>query len=159
LSEITDIIINYWKSFCQTLPVNKKDSCPSYKIDAWAFGDSSKMADDLLKYVLSGEKTATTGLLAEYNHEQIPVTEVGQRSVILDGEKQPRCIIETTNVEVKAYNEVDERFALAEGEGFKSLKDWQEAHWTFFSRRCSILGIEPSETMTVICEEFKVIFT
>ena len=57
MSEITDIIINYWKSFCQTLPVNEKDSCLSYKIDAWAFGDSSKMADDLLKYVISGEKT------------------------------------------------------------------------------------------------------
>ncbi len=151
-------IKDFWNKFCQSLPDEEKHKWLDYEADAWAFGDNPAMADDLLSYVLTGKKTATSGMLKDYEIDNDPIPEIGNRSIILDGENFPVCVIETTNVIIQPYNEVDKRFALAEGEGFKSLQDWRDAHWHFFTRRCEKLDITPTETMTLVCEEFKVIY-
>lgn len=151
-------IQEFWDNFCSSLPKHEKNIYLNHKFDAWSFGDSPSMADDLLSYVLSGEKIATSGMLKDYEIEGEPIPKVGEMSIVLNGKNQPICVIETTKIIVQPYNEVDERFALAEGEGFKSLQDWRNAHWFFFSRRCKSLGIEVTETMTIVCEEFKVIY-
>jgi uncharacterized protein YhfF len=151
-------IKEFWGKFCETLPKEEKDRFLKQNVNAWAFGDSAAMADDLLAYVLTGEKTATSGMLKDYEIDGDPVPEIGERSIILNGKGEPICIVEITNVIIQTYNEVDERFALAEGEGFKSLEDWKKAHWEFFTRRCKILGIDLSESIPLVCEEFKVIY-
>jgi uncharacterized protein YhfF len=38
------------------------------------------------------------------------------------------CIVETTEVTLRMYNEVDAEFAREEGEGDLSLEYWREAH-------------------------------
>ena len=38
-------------------------------------------------------------------------------SVVTDWDGIPLCIIETSEVEVRAFKDVDEEFAAAEGEG------------------------------------------
>ena len=43
--------------------------------------------------------------------------ETGLKTIVLDGNGDPRCIVETTEVEVRPYGEVDARFAYEEGEG------------------------------------------
>lgn len=153
-----DIIKTFWHNFCKTLPIEEKEECLFHEVGAWSFGDSPAMADDLLSYVLTGEKTATSGMLKEYEMEGDPVPKIGERSIVLDGRNNPVCVVEVTNVTLQAFNEVKERFALAEGEGFMSLQDWRDAHWDFFTSRCKKLGIILTETILLVCEEFKVIF-
>jgi uncharacterized protein YhfF len=83
--------------------------------------------------------------------------EVGQKTIVLDGNDDPLCTIETTEVEVRPYNEVDARFAYEEGEGDRSLEYWRQAHWRFFSRTLPNMGKEPTPDMPLVCERFRVI--
>ena len=90
------------------------------------FGDSPEMADDLLEPVLSGLKTATCSGLWEWEHEGGSIPKPGLLSVIVDGKDEPRCIIETVEVNLKNYSEVDSDFARDEGEGDLSLDYWRD---------------------------------
>lgn len=83
--------------------------------------------------------------------------EVGDRIVILDGAGVPLCIIWSTAVETMPFDQVDDRFALLEGEGFRDRSDWRAAHWRYFSRRYQEIGREPTRDMPVVCHEFRVV--
>ncbi len=125
---------------------------------AWGFGNTPEMADELGALVQSGTKTATCSLMWEFEHEGDPIPQVGVLSIILDGDDNPLCIIETVEVEVRAMNTVDEKFAYDEGEGDRSLAYWREAHWRFFSKICATMKRKPSEDMPLVCERFRVIY-
>ncbi len=79
-------------------------------------------------------------------------------SIVLDGQGQPLCIIETTEVTQCRFDEVDADFARAEGEGDFSLEYWRNAHQTFFSRTLPKIGKAFSEDMLLVCERFKLIY-
>src|SRR5699024_5680473 len=99
--------------------------------EAWAFGDSKEMADDLAALVAAGVKTATSSnyLLYEKN-ELLPY--VGLHNIILDGDEQAVAIVENTAVEIVPFNEVTKEHAFLEGEGSRTLKYWRDAHEEFF---------------------------
>jgi uncharacterized protein YhfF len=157
--EINSLIQNFWFEFCKSLnKIEKINLCMEIIPDCWSFGDNPQMADDLLLYVLSGEKTATSGMVLDYENDNEPIPKVGDKSIILNGNNEPKCIIEVVSVEIKKFKDVDEEFALKEGEGFKSLDDWRKVHWDFFTRRCEVLGISLNEEIVLVCEEFKLIF-
>ena len=83
--------------------------------------------------IVSGEKTATSSLLVEYEldpGQQLP--ELGGRSVVVDSAEDPVCVIETTEVRILALRDVDEEFAREEGEGFDSVAQWRAAHEQFW---------------------------
>lgn len=84
--------------------------------------------------------------------------QAGDLSVVTDWDGIPLCIIETSEVEVRAFKDVDEEFAAAEGEGDLSLEYWENAHWAYFERVCNELGLERSPEMSVVCERFRVVF-
>jgi uncharacterized protein YhfF len=116
------------------------------------------MADELGALVYAGIKTATCSLLWEYEAEGEPPPQVGELSIILDGNDDPICIIETTEIEIKPYDQVDAQFAYDEGEGDRSLSYWRDAHWHFFSQTCEQIKRQPSPDMPLICERFRVLF-
>ena len=151
-------ITEFWKKYCESLNSPDQSNCLKNKPDSWGFGDSPEMADDLLNYVLTGEKTATSGMVLDFEHDGDPIPKIGDKSIILNGKDEPACIIEYTNVQLKKYNEVDKEFALKEAEGFKSLQDWQEVHWAFFSRRCEVLKVPLHDQIDLVCLEFKLIY-
>lgn len=76
----------------------------------------------------------------------------------MDGRGEPFCIVETVDVFVRNYNEVDADFAREEGEGDLSLGYWQEAHRRFFSRSLPKIGRQFSEEMPLVCERFRLIY-
>jgi uncharacterized protein YhfF len=145
-----------WEAYLASLPIDTDPARRSYT--AWSFGDGKEMADELGELVRRGLKTATCSLLweAEADHEPLPAA--GDLSIILNGDGQPLCIIETTEVAVRPFNEVDERFAYEEGEGDRSLDYWRQEHWRYFSRICARLGREPAENMPLICERFRRVY-
>jgi uncharacterized protein YhfF len=125
---------------------------------AWGFGNTPEMADELGSLVQSGVKTATCSLLSEYELDAEPLPQVGDLSIILDGDENPLCIIETVEMEVKPMSEVDEQFAYDEGEGDRSLAYWREAHWRYFSKICVQKKLTPVENMPLVCERFRVVY-
>jgi uncharacterized protein YhfF len=150
-----DRITAYWTNFLGTLPADSPTRDEPYVAEAW--GDSSEMADELGALIASGIKTATCSALWEYEAEGEPVPEAGSKTIVLDGSNTPLCIVETTEVAVRPYDEVDARFAYEEGEGDRSLAYWRDAHWRFFSRTLPDIGREPAPDMPLVCERFRVI--
>jgi uncharacterized protein YhfF len=82
--------------------------------------------------VLSGEKTATSSLLIEYEEPGEDLPEIGSRSLVVDSAERPVCVIEITEVRVLRLDEVDTQFARDEGEGFASVAEWRAAHERFW---------------------------
>ena len=146
----------YWRGYVGTLPHDSPAREEPYVAEAW--GDSPGLADELGALIASGIKTATCSALWEYEAEGDPLPEVGMKTIVLDGNNGPLCIVETTEVVVLPYDEVDARFAYEEGEGDRSLEYWRDAHWRFFSRTLPDIGREPTMDMPLVCERFRVIY-
>ena len=127
-----------------------------YVAEGW--GDSPGMADELGALIASGTKTAACSALWEYEAEGEPLPKVGSKTILVDGNGNPLCIVEMTEVEVVPYDRVDARFAYEEGEGDRSLAYWRDAHWRFFSRTLPNVGREPTTEMPLVCERFRVIY-
>ncbi|MBX8813344.1 ASCH domain-containing protein [Ochrobactrum sp. MR34] len=116
----------------------------------FAFGDSPELADELLNLVLAGKKTATCAASRDFGADGEPMPQVGRRDVVLDGSGRPACVIETTDVTISRFDEVDHDFAEAEGEG--DFTEWEKGHQAYFERNG---GFEPD--MEIVCERFKLI--
>jgi uncharacterized protein YhfF len=114
---------------------------------SFAFGDGPALADELLALVMKGVKTATCSTEDEPN-----ISTPGEQWIVLDGRGDPRCVIETTEVTYRRYDEMDAAFAYEEGEGDRSLDYWRNAHRTYFGR----LG-KFREDMMLMCERFRLV--
>jgi uncharacterized protein YhfF len=150
------ILQQYWQAFVDSRP-GEADSDPQ-GYDAWGFGNTPEMADGLGELVRLGVKTATASLAWWYEAEGEAYPRVGSFNVILDGRRQPICIVQTTEVVELPFNQVDAAHAFEEGEGDRSLAFWRRVHWDFFSAECRELGREPSEDMPVVCEKFRRVY-
>ena len=146
----------YWQAFLESLPPGSVHRPDDYQ--AWSFGNSPRMADELGELVLQGKKTATASLVWLFEADIEPYPEVGDYHVILDSLGKPICIIHTTELEVRAFEEVGEEHAYLEGEGDRSLHYWREAHWAFFTDECGKLERVPNMRMPVLCEKFALVY-
>jgi uncharacterized protein YhfF len=146
----------YWRSYVDTVPVNSSARDEQYVAEGW--GDSPEMADELGALIASGTKTAACSALWEYEAEGEPLPKVGSKTIVVDGNGNPFCIVEMTEVEVVPYDRVDARFAYEEGEGDRSLAYWRDVHWRFFTRTLPNVGREPTTEMPLVCERFRVIY-
>ncbi|MDQ3508811.1 MAG: ASCH domain-containing protein [Actinomycetota bacterium] len=146
----------FWRAYLDTLPPGSPTRSETYGADM--FGDTIRLADEIGALILSGTKTATCSALWEYEAESEPLPEVGEKLIVLDGRGEPLCIVETIEVEVRPYDEVDANFAFLEGEGDRSLEHWREAHWDFFSRTLADIGKKAEMDMPLVCERFRVVY-
>ncbi|GAA3110934.1 ASCH domain-containing protein [Streptomyces echinatus] len=110
--------------------------------------------------ILSGRKTALTGLLEIYEHagEELPRT--GQRFSVLDSEGRPAVTIELVDVRVVPMREIDDDFARAEGRGYADVAQWRTAHEEFFRSDgvSEFLGRTPviDDATLVVAQRFRV---
>ena len=154
---MTDESVNaYWQKFLATLPPDLPYHSKSYIAEGW--GDGPAMADELGALIVQGVKTATCSALWEWEAEENPIPEAGLITIALDGRGEPLCIVETVEITIRKYNEVDSDFAREEGEGDLSLSYWREAHKNYFSRVLPKIGKEFSEEMSLVCERFQIIY-
>jgi len=146
----------YWQAFLSTLPASSPYRQKNYFPEGW--GDSPQMADELGALIAAGVKTATCSALWEWQAEGETPPEPGFLTIVLDGQGEPLGIVETVEVTLRSYNEVDAQFAYDEGEGDRSLAYWRDAHKSFFSRSLPKIGMEFHEEMPLVCERFRLIY-
>ncbi|WP_166972974.1 ASCH domain-containing protein [Brevibacterium atlanticum] len=140
----------FWFSVRTRIP-----ELPERVPEAWAFGATADHADELLDLVVSRIKTGTASALWDIEADGESVPEVGELSIILDGQERPRAVIETTAVDTVPFAEVTAEHAWSEGEGDRTLEAWREIHerfWREHGRR------EFAVDMPVVCERFELIY-
>lgn len=147
-----DSIIKMWDDY------RKINLNAPKEYEAWAFGDSKEMADELAKLVVEGTKTATASnyTLYELDNEELPY--VGLHNIILDGDGNAVAIAETTSVEVVPFDEVTVEHAHLEGEGDRTLNYWREVHELFFKKELTNIKQDFNDKIPVVCERFKLLY-
>lgn len=150
-----DKIAAFWRAYQNTLDA-PDPAAPLPR--AWYFCDNASDAAELGDLVRRGIKTATASLGWVYEAQDEALPQVGELNIITNWEGDPLCIIETTGIAVRPFNEVEAAFAYDEGEGDRSLAYWREVHWRFFSRECAQIGRTPDLTMPVVCERFRLVY-
>ena len=119
------------------------------------------LRDSGVAAILAGEKTALTGLLQIYEHDNEPVPQAGQRFSVVDSAGQPAAVIELTEVRVVPISQVDDDYALAEGRGYADAADWRRAHEDFFTSAgvAEYLGKTPviGDGTLVVTERFRLV--
>ncbi|MEU4399607.1 ASCH domain-containing protein [Micromonospora orduensis] len=101
-------------------------------LPAAEFAFPGPLRDRLVAAILSGAKTATSGLLVGYERANEPLPRVGQRSAVVDSEGRRVAVIELTDVRVVRLGDVDLQHALDEGEGDESVAQWRAGHEAFW---------------------------
>lgn len=139
----------YWRAFA------KERGLSNTPYTAFAFGDGSELADELLELVVRGDKRATACLVQAYIE---PLAAPGDYAIVLDGSGAPCCVLMTREVVVKPFAEADDAFAWDEGEGDRSLVFWRDVHNTFFRGQAETAGIEFGPTSEVVLERFELVW-
>lgn len=131
--------------------MNLKDAQRKYPTaQSFTFGDGRELCNELLSLVRIGKKRAACGALRDVGVVD-PMPEVGRQDISLDWDGNPALVIETIEVTIRRFRDVDADFALAEGED-ETLASWQLGHRAFFERNG---GFDPE--MELVCERFRLI--
>ncbi|MEV7780586.1 ASCH domain-containing protein [Kitasatospora sp. NPDC088351] len=131
-------------------------------LDVEKFAFPGPLRDRLVAAILSGAKTSTTGLLAEYEHEGEPLRQAGAHGAVIDSDGRPVAVIELTDVRVVALAGVGLRHAVDEGEGYTTVADWRAGHERFWhSPELRAALDDPDftvdDTTPVVLERFRVV--
>jgi uncharacterized protein YhfF len=104
------------------------------------FGNTPELARKLSSLVAKGQKTATAGVLWEWEADDGGPPKESQVYIVHDWKGMPIAVTENTQVSIVPFNRVDAQFAREEGN--LSLAWWCRAHWHYFSAECRRLGRE-----------------
>lgn len=126
--------------------------------EAFAFGDSQALADELAALVLQGSKRATAASVWSFEAEGRRLPRPGDLSIVTTWDGKPLCVIETQAVDIVPFNEVTAAFAALEGEGDGSLAFWRQSHRAYFTRECERARRQFDQSMPIACECFEVVY-
>ena len=118
----------------------------------------------LVAAILSGDKTATAGLLVDHEREGSAPAQLGSRQVVIDEHDRPVAVIEMVEVTVRRMVDVDLAFARDEGEGFETVEAWREAHGRFFGSYLADIRADLGDPdwsldddTQIVCERFRLV--
>ena len=146
----------FWQTYLGTVadPAAVRDRF----YEPFQIGDNATAATAGAALIRQGIKTATSSLQLEYEHSGAPLPYVGALSIVLDGGREPVCLVETIRLEATPFHMVDEAFARAYGEWDRTLARWRAECWAYYAAQARALGIELDEELILLCEWFRVVY-
>lgn len=120
--------------------------------ESFAFGDSPELADELLRLVLAGKKTATVSVVLE--NEQAP--RVGDVSLVLDGRGKPACVIKTVYLKTVKFCDLTWDMVKLEGED-DTFEQWKAGNIRYWTRDAANRGYTFTEQTPITYERFEVV--
>lgn len=126
--------------------------------DLEVWGHPAEYAD-LYDLTVRGIKTATSSWYAEYALSGDDLSQPGERSIMVDNPECPtkEVLLETVEVIIEPFCDISERTAWCNGEGDRTIADWQRIFGDFWKRHLPKSGLVFSEDGLVVTEFFKVI--
>lgn len=145
-----------WSQFLDLSPVAIS---PDVEYTTWHFCDTKDCANELLRLVIRGMKTATASAIWTFELSEELIPSIGDISIITDWDGNAGCIIRTSEIDITPFDDVDSEFAALEGEGDRSLAFWRQVHWEYFTRELAKYNRKPDPKMPILCERFEVLFS
>ena len=126
------------------------------------FAFPGPLRDQLVAAILAGDKTTTSGLVADYEHEGDPLPRPGERHTVIDSAGNRVAVIETTAVRVIRLADVDLAHAVGEGEGYTSVAEWRAGHerfWHSAEYRAALgdPGLTVSDDTLMVAQAFRLL--
>jgi uncharacterized protein YhfF len=126
------------------------------------FAFPGPLRDQLVSAILTGAKTTTTGLVADYEHEGESLPQPGLRQAVVDSAGHRVAVIEITAVRVIRLCDVDLAHATGEGEGYASVAEWRAGHEQFWHseemrQALGDPGFTVNDDTLVVVEAFRLI--
>ncbi len=125
-------------------------------------GMPGPLRDRLVGAVLAGEKVATSSLLLQHEDEGEALPQPGERRLMVDSSSVAVAVVEVLDVYIIRLGDADLQLALDEGEGFRSVEEWRDAHEAFW-RECVRPSLRNPEKWSldddaeVVVERFRVL--
>ncbi len=113
-------------------------------------GATPEHADEGAALILAGTKTLTSSPFWDYPDGRIPF--VGALSVLLDGRRRPRAVVETTRVEVMPFGAVTGEMARAYGEGERTEAWWRRVIGAWYRDSAARHGAAFTEATPILWE-------
>jgi RimJ/RimL family protein N-acetyltransferase len=98
------------------------------------FGTPGKSRENLVNFIINGNKRATAGLAADYEKEGEEVEYIGECLAMLDNDSRHIATLQVTRVDISRFADVPDEFALAEAEGDLNAADFRVSHYDFWTR-------------------------
>jgi uncharacterized protein YhfF len=102
-------------------------------LHTWGFADPGPLRDELTAAALSGAKTTTASLLAEFEMDGEELPEVGKHEILVDSDDRPVAVVETISCRVSRLADVDDQHAIDEGEGYADAAAFRVAHERYWN--------------------------
>ena len=119
-----------------------------------SIGSAPEHADEGAALILNGTKTLTSSPFWDYPDGKIPFE--GALSVLLDGSRRPRGIVETTRIEIMPFAAITEDMARAYGEGDRTVEWWRRVMGKFYRAAAARHGAVLTDDTPHIWEWFVV---
>lgn len=133
-------------------------------LTTWGFAFPGPLRDELTALALVGTKTATAGLLVEFEAEGAALPTRGNRELLIDSNDRPVAVVETLDCRVVRLADVDDRHAIDEGEGYANATEFRVAHerlWNGYidDLRASLgdPGFVLDDDTLVVLERFRIV--
>ena len=133
-------------------------------LSRWGFAEPGPLRDQLTAAALSGAKTTTSSLLAEFEVAGEPIPSPGRREVLVDSQERPVAIVETVEVRLVRLVDVDDQHARDEGEGYANAAQFRLAHEQYWgpsiARLAEGLGdpnYDLNDETVVVLERFRIL--
>ena len=145
-----------WQRFLDS-DVSPEDATSQF-VESYQIGLHPEQADEGLRLILSGAKTATSALLWEFEERGMPIPAVGSFSVVEDGRRNGVCVVQTTWTEVIPFYDIDADFSRDYAETDGTVDGWYEVFESYYGQVCASMGRELSKTTPLVCERFAVVY-
>ena len=98
------------------------------------FGTPGKSRENLVNFIINGNKRATAGLADDYEKEGEEVEFVGECLSMVNTDGNHVATLQVTRVDVTRFADVPDEFALAEAEGDLNAADFRASHMKYWTK-------------------------
>ena len=98
------------------------------------FGTPGKSRENLVNFIINGNKRATAGLAADYEKEGEEVEFVGECLSMVNTDGEHVATLQVTRVDITRFADVPDEFALAEAEGDLNAADFRASHLEYWTK-------------------------
>jgi len=98
------------------------------------FGTPGKSRENLVNFIINGNKRATAGLAADYEKEGEEVEFVGECLSMVNTDGNHVATLQVTRVDISRFADVPDEFALAEAEGDLNAAEFRASHMEYWTK-------------------------